>query len=213
MTVAPKRGAGLLAGLTAAWDAARGVPLRLAVTAKGSDTPVLELAATDIGYGSVPSDRFIAPTRPAPSTSSSTCRRRASHSARQGHAHRAAVTGAAAVSRATGFTVDAPARLAGRARQEIRLVGQGKHAGALVLYGHGLGGLAVLETPKSASSAKADRSLRRLPSVALGGVSGHELSTALGTAVRWTSGGVTYTLVGSVDAATAHAAARGLAAP
>jgi hypothetical protein len=80
-----------------------------------------------------------------------------------------------------------------------------------VLYGHGLGGLAVLEMPKS---AKADRGLRKLPSVSLGsGVSGRELSTALGTAVRWTSGGVTYTLVGSVDAATAHTAAGGLASP
>jgi outer membrane lipoprotein-sorting protein len=213
VTVSPKHNGGLLAGLTTAWDAARGVPLRLAVTAKGSDKPVLELAATDIGYGSVPADRFIAPNPPGAKHVKLDLPTQRSRSARHGHARRSEVTGAAAVSRAAGFSVAAPARLAGRARQDVRLVGKGKHAGALVLYGHGLGGLAVLEMPTSAKSGKADRSLRQLPSVSLGGVSGRELSTALGTAVRWTSGGVTYTLVGSIDAATAHTAARGLASP
>jgi hypothetical protein len=50
-----------------------------------------------------------------------------------------------------------------------------------------------------------------LPSVSISpGVSGQELDTALGTMVRFTRGGVTYTVLGSVPAAAADAAARGL---
>lgn len=194
--------------MSAAWDAARGVPLRLAITAKGSDSPVLELSATDIAYERVPASRFVAPDPPGAKhvkldvpTSSSAAERH--HKARHHE-----ITGAAAVSRATGFRVAAPARLAGRARQEIRLVGHGKHAGALVLYGQGLGGLAVLELP---TSGKSDHALGQLPAVSVGGASGRELSTALGTVLRWKSGGVTYTLLGSVGSPAARAAARQLA--
>src|SRR5262249_59705102 len=52
--VAPKHDGGLLGGAELAWDAVHGTPLRAAVYASGSSTPVLELKATDISYGGVP---------------------------------------------------------------------------------------------------------------------------------------------------------------
>jgi hypothetical protein len=47
--------------------------------------------------------------------------------------------------------------------------------------------------------------------VSINGSTGQELSTALGTVVRFTRGGVAYTVLGSVPAAAAEQAARGLA--
>jgi len=44
--------------------------------------------------------------------------------------------------------------------------------------------------------------------VSLDGVTGHELSTQLGTLIEWQRGGVTFVLAGSVPSATAETAAR-----
>src|SRR5579884_409854 len=56
--VAPKSSGGLIGGAELAWDAIRGVPLRFALYARGDSSPVLELKATDISYGSVPASVF-----------------------------------------------------------------------------------------------------------------------------------------------------------
>ena len=52
--IAPKDDGGLLGAAELAWDAARGVPLRAAVYAQGTQDPVLELEATEIDYGAIP---------------------------------------------------------------------------------------------------------------------------------------------------------------
>ena len=49
-----------------------------------------------------------------------------------------------------------------------------------------------------------------LPKVSINGATGEELDTALGTVVRFSRGGVDYTVLGSVPPAAAEAAARGL---
>ena len=51
--IAPKDDGGLLGAAELAWDAARGVPLRAAVYAQGTQDPVLELEATEIDYGPI----------------------------------------------------------------------------------------------------------------------------------------------------------------
>ncbi len=56
--LAPRHDGGLLGAVQLAWDAARGVPLKFAVYARGSSTPVLALQATDISYGKVSSSVF-----------------------------------------------------------------------------------------------------------------------------------------------------------
>ena len=58
VTISPKHAAGLLGSAQVAWDAVRGVPLRVAVYARGNPTPVLELKATNISYGAVPASNF-----------------------------------------------------------------------------------------------------------------------------------------------------------
>src|SRR5437588_3457273 len=56
--VSPRPRAGLLGAVELAWDATRGVPLRVAVYASGDSRPVLELRATDVGYGPIPASTF-----------------------------------------------------------------------------------------------------------------------------------------------------------
>jgi hypothetical protein len=95
----------------------------------------------------------------------------------------------------------------------------GGRSAALVTYGQGLGGLAVIEQQATASTARQlnlsqgsgehQRGLS-LPTVTIGGSSAQELDTALGTVVRFTRQGVTYTVLGSVTPSVADAAARAL---
>ena len=125
----------------------------------------------------------------------------------------APVTGLNAVEQQTSFQITAPQALAGLPQNEVRLIQSGNDAGALVTYGQGLGGIAVLEQPadaKSANSAGGDQGQLQLPKVQINGVQGDELDTALGTLLRFQRGGVQYTVVGSVPPAAAEAAARDL---
>lgn len=209
VSVSPKHDGGLLGAASLAWDAARGIPLRVALTAQGSDQPVLELEATDISYGAVPSSALTPPAPPGAKhqrvrLGAMTMGR---HAARH-EKHGRAVRGARAVGARLGDALRAPRMLVGLPRQEVRLVSEdGKAPKALVLYGHGLGGIAVLEERDSGAPAK---QLGQLPKVSIDGATGHELPTALGTVLRWSEGGARYTLVGSLPAAAAEAAARDL---
>jgi outer membrane lipoprotein-sorting protein len=215
--VAPARNGGLLGGAELAWDAATGVPLRAAVYQAGASKPVLELAITDLNYGSVdPGDLTAAPPAGVKVTRVDLRDKGAGHDAAGAHEPTAGPTGLAAVARAVPFTVSAPATLAGLPRSDVRLVGPDKgKQGVLVTYGTGLGGVAVLETaagPEAAAPAPKDKGGDQggLPQPSINGVPGQELATALGTAVRFTRSGVQYVVAGSVRQAVAEAAARGL---
>jgi hypothetical protein len=122
-------------------------------------------------------------------------------------AHPAPAVGPAAVARAVGFRLAAPATLAGLARVEVRSVNLAKTEAALVIYGHGLGTVFVIEQRAGRGSG----GLRSLPSASIDGGSGRELATTLGSLVQFTRGGVTYTVVGSRPAAMIMAAAQALA--
>src|SRR5204862_2722263 len=56
--VAPLQNGGLLGAAELAWDAAHGVPLRIALYARGESKPAVEIAVTDIKFGSVDSSIF-----------------------------------------------------------------------------------------------------------------------------------------------------------
>lgn len=198
--LAPRRHRGLLAGARVAWDAAHGVPLRFDVYAKGQSAPVLGLRATSVSYGPIPGSVFA--FHPPAGTKTDTV---ALPAAGHRHAHRRALSRTAA-RRALGFAPVAPARLAGRARQDLRLVGRPGKSGALALYGHGLDGVAVFER----HARGADRSAQLPTHVSIGGASGHELVTPLGTVLRFDRGGVRYTVIASQPRAAVEAAARGL---
>jgi hypothetical protein len=87
-------------------------------------------------------------------------------------------------------------------------------AAALVTYGQNLGGIAVIEQAAqpgaAAQAAGGDQRGLSLPGVTINGATGHELDTALGTVVQFRARGVDYTVLGSVPAAAADAAARAL---
>jgi outer membrane lipoprotein-sorting protein len=180
--VSPKRNGGLLGGAELAWDAVRGVPLRFAIYARGDNSPVLELKVTDVSYGSVPASDFaIAPPSDAKVVRVSSP---ASHARRE----------------RTSFQAVAPKALAGLQRESVRTFGRG----AFVSYGHTL---VVLEQSGGSRARPAHLSL---PTISVNGATAQKLDTPLGTMIRFTRGGISYTVLGSVPPATAVAAARGL---
>jgi hypothetical protein len=225
--VSPKHDGGLLGDAQLAFDAARGIPLRFAIYARGSTTPVLELKATDISFGTVPTSDF-AVTLPSgaqvvkvstASVKAATARAdgQRARGLRQLKAlkHHANVTGVAAVAGRVPFTLVAPNTLVGLPRRSVALLDWSGKPAALVSYGQNLGGVVVLEQaagsskPASGASSGDHRGLN-LPTVSINGTTGQELDTALGTMVRFTRGKVAYTVIGSVPPAAADAAARGL---
>jgi outer membrane lipoprotein-sorting protein len=208
--VEPKRNGGLLGGAELAWDAVHGTPLRAAVYARGDSSPVLELKVTDISYGAVSSSVFdISPPPNAQVTN-------VNPPAHQENGQRdaAPVTGLQAVQQQTSFPIAAPQTLAGLPQNEVRLIQSGKDAGALVTYGQGLGGIAVIERPadpaQASSGSSGDHSQLTLPTVSVNGAQGEELDTALGTMVRFQRNDVEYTVLASAPPATVQTAARAL---
>jgi outer membrane lipoprotein-sorting protein len=226
VSLSPKHDGGLLGSAALAWDAVHGVPLRIAVYARGSSSPVLELKVTDISYGRIPASDFSAsPPSGAkvvnisvPGTGTGKAETGASRSGERGSKkHGAALTGAAAVAPKLHFKLVAPSKLVGLPQQSVRLLDWGGSPAALVTYGQNLGGIAVIEqsadsaktSPASQSSGDQHHGLN-LPTVSINGATGQELDTALGTMVRFTRAGVAYTVLGSVPPAAADAAARAL---
>ena len=193
--LSPRQHGGLLGALQVGWDAAHGVPLQVAVFARGNSSPVLSLTATDISYGSVPASTFaITPPHGAHVTDLTP------------HADQSGPPAAPSL----GFKVSAPATLAGRPRDHVQTIGSGADTGALATYGTGLDGLLVIERPAANAGKAPAHALGNLPQLSINGSSGSELVTALGTAVTFERGGVSYTVLGSVTKGVAEAAARGL---
>jgi hypothetical protein len=109
--------------------------------------------------------------------------------------------------------------LVGLPRRSVSLLDWAGSPAALVTYGQNLGGIAVVEQdaskahgPSAGTSSGSGEHARglSLPTVSIDGVSARELDTALGTALTFTRGKVAYTVLGSIPAAAAEAAARAL---
>ena len=178
MTVSPSHDGGLLGSAQLAWDVAHGTPLKIAVYAQGSSSPVLALEATDISFGSVPdSDIAVSPPAGAKIVDLSS----QTGSAVSGGSANAPVTGLAAVQAAAPFPVVAPDTLVGLPRRDVRLVGPADSRSVLVIYGQGLGAIIVVERKPDAAKAGQAGMLDALPSISLDGVTAHELATQLGT--------------------------------
>ncbi len=204
VTVSPKHDGGLLGSAQLAFDAARGVPLRLAIYAQGSSTPALALAATNISYGAIPaSDVDISPPAGAKVVDLSSAA--SSHDSGSPSDTTPQVAGLPAVQAAVDFPVAAPDTLVGLPRQDVRLLGKDA---ALVVYGQGLGAMLIVE--RKADPAASNSMLTALPTVALNGLTAHELATQLGTVLAWQQGGRSIVLAGSLPPAAAESAAREL---
>jgi hypothetical protein len=201
VTVSPAHSAGLIGSLDLAWDAAHGVPLEIAVRAQGQSSPALALTVTDISFGPVAASD-LAVTPPA----NAKVIRLGGHAETPSESKGQNVTGLTEVQAAVPFTVVAPDTLVGLPRQSVQLLG-GADKGALVLYGHGLGGIALVE---HAAGSSGNGQAASLPQVALGAATGHELATQLGTVLFFDRSGVSFVLACSMPPAAAEAAARSL---
>ncbi len=224
VSISPKHDGGLLGSAQIAWDALKGVPLRVAVYARNNPTPVLALTATNITYGPVAASDF-AVTPPAGDkvvsiSSTKPAARLRAKAGRVAKARREA-TGLSAVSSRVPFTLAAPSKLVGLPRHTVQLLSWAGKPAALVTYGQNLGGIVVIEQAADASSAaKSAASANQgqggpsrglsLPTVSIHGATGQELSTPLGTVLRFQRAGVAYTVLGSVPATAANLAAQGL---
>jgi outer membrane lipoprotein-sorting protein len=215
--VTPPHSGGLLGAAAVAFDAIRGVPLQFSVYATGATSPVLQLTANDITYGPVDPSAFSV-LQPAGAKVVNVTVPNGPTKGKLAHGkHAASVTGAAAVAAKVHFALVSPTKLVGLPRHTVRLLDWGGSPAALVSYGQNLGGIVVIEqaasgakAPSSSSSRSGHDSALSLPTVSIHGVTGQELDTALGTMIRFTRAGVSYTVLGSVPPVAAEAAARGL---
>jgi outer membrane lipoprotein-sorting protein len=199
--IAPKDDGGLLGAAELAWDAVHGVPLRAAVYAQGQDEPVLELEADEVSYGAIPGSTFdtdppagtrVVEIDPVTGTDA--------------HGRPTRVHGVDAVQKRLDFQLSAPDELAGLPRTDVRLVNAGGEAGALSVYGEGMGAILVLQRPAGPESEPEPG----LPQINIDGATGTALATPLGTLVTFRRGDVSYLVLGSVPPVAAENAARGL---
>ena len=220
VTVSPKQHGGLIGAAQLAWDSRNGIPLRIALYAHGDSTPVLELVASNVRFGAQPASVFALGTPPKGTKVVNLTHRSstATHAKNKKKGHQS-VTGVAAVQSKLPFKLSAPPTLAGRQQSEVSLIGEGSDAGALVTYGEGLDGLAVIEQKASGKSSAPSitagsgrrHSQLQFPSFTVApGVTGNVLTTPIGTVVRFERGGIAYTVLGSVTSSTAETAAQGL---
>ncbi|HTP22282.1 MAG TPA: hypothetical protein VMJ65_21920 [Solirubrobacteraceae bacterium] len=213
IVVTPKHSGGLLGRVQLAWDATHGIPLGIAIYSTNSSNPVLELKATHISYHAVSASVFkIRPPAAAKVVRISTPAHAAAAHARRATRTHTELMGLSAVKAHLPFTLVAPSSLGGLPRQSAQLLDWGGSPAALVTYGQGLGGIAVIEQTASSQSGSQNQAPGglNLPTVSINNHSAQELPTALGTVLRVKSGGVQYTLIGSVPPAAAEAAARKL---
>jgi outer membrane lipoprotein-sorting protein len=224
--VTPKHDGGLLGSVQLAWDASRGIPLGIAIYSNSSSTPVLELKATSISYGAVSSHVFsikapagahVVSIGSLGGGAGATGAMRAHKAGKEkaGKAHVQATT-PAQVQAKLPFTLAAPDNVVGLNRQSVSALNWSGSPAALVTYGEGLGGIAVIEqtaSGQSSSQSSGGGSGLSLPTVTINSaknISGQELSTPLGTVLTFSTGGVDYTVLGSVPAVAANAAAKAL---
>jgi hypothetical protein len=201
--ISPKDDGGLLGAAELAWDAERGVPLRAAVYAQGSDDPVFEVVATKVAYGPIKAADLAATPHPnARTVEINPDKLRANAKATN-------VTGVDAVQRRLDFRLAAPEQLAGLTRKRVALLELGDAKGAVSVYGEGLGTIAVFQY-RTSDKGHAGLSDLNLPEINIDGRTGKELATALGTAVSFERDGVAYLVAGLVPPVAAENAARGL---
>jgi outer membrane lipoprotein-sorting protein len=204
---APSHDGGLLGRVELSFDAGNGIPLRGAVYSSESSSPVLELAATGVNFEAVPASVFeISPPEGAKVVDLS------AKGMKGADGKPTQAIGAEAVRGAIDFPLAAPQSLAGLPQSDVRAIELDGHTAALVTYGKGLGGIAVIESKSSpeGDAAMGGPGALGLPKIAIGDVKGEELDTALGSVLRFSREGVDYIVLGSVPPAAVEAAARGL---
>jgi outer membrane lipoprotein-sorting protein len=212
---------GMIGGLQLAWDAAHGIPLDVALYAKGSSSPVLELQATNINVGTVPASDFKIGIPPGAKVNKVDTTHGSGQGTTAGAHHGAFKAGAqdlATVRAALPFALDAPPSLDNLAQSSVRQLTVNGQPAALLTYGEQLGTVVVLEraagantqAPGAGSGGGDNGGRLSLPTTSINGANASVLPTAIGTLISFERNGISYTIAGSVPRGVAEAVARGL---
>ena len=191
------------------------LPLELSLYAQGRPEPVFSWRVSDLDVGPIPAERFTFQVPPGarvvPFDEGED--RRSEPAMRAGAEQPSEVDTVAEAQRRVDFEIGELANPSdGRELTGVYLKG---NDGVVLTYGSGWGTIVLAQgsrndgAPATQRAATGDSDLA-LPKVDLGGVEATELSTPIGTGLRWDADGVSYVLAGSVPAADLERAAREL---
>jgi outer membrane lipoprotein-sorting protein len=212
MTLRPKdEGSTLVDHGRALIDSETFLPLELALYAQGRPDPVFSWRVTSLDVGTVPAERFQFQTPPGARVIPFDEGREGRHKPemRAGTEPKEVETVAEA-QKLVDFEIGELAQPpGGRELTGVYLKGAG---GVVLTYGSGWGTVVLAQGPQQGgtSAPEAAGGDPALPTVDLGGVEATELSTPIGTGLRWNANGVAYALAGSVPAPELERAAREL---
>jgi hypothetical protein len=214
MTLRPKdEGSTLVDHGRALIDSETFLPLELALYAQGKPDPVFSWRVSSLDVGNVPAERFDFQTPPGarviPFEEGQEESRKPDMRA---GAEPKEVETVAEAQRLVDFEIGELATPPGG--RELRGVYLKGADGVVLTYGSGWGTVVLAQGPQQdgasvprTGTAGGDPAL---PKVDIGGVEATELSTPVGTGLRWSAGGVSYALAGSVPAPELERAAREL---
>ena len=214
MTLRPKdEGTTLVDHGRALIDSETFLPLELAVYAQGKPDPVFSWRVSSLDVGTVPAERFQFQAPPGARVIPFDDGREERHKPEmRAGAEPKEVETVAEAQRLVDFEIRELANPpGGRDLTGVYLKGAD---GVVLTYGSGWGTVVLAQGPQP-DGASAPRPGTAggdpaLPTVDLGGVEATELSTPIGTGLRWNAGGISYALAGSVTASELERAAREL---
>ena len=214
LTISPKDEASTLVERGRALiDSETYLPLQLSLYAESSPDPVFSWSVSGLDVGPVPAERFDFQTPPGAKVVPLDEGEDRRHQEGDAGTKPREVETMAEAQRLVGFEIleltDPPG---GRELTGVYLKGSD---GVVLAYGSGWGTVVLAQAPGQTGAtvpqAGAAESDLALPKVDLGGgVEATELSTPVGSALRWSAGGVSYVLAGSVPAGELERAAREL---
>ena len=190
------------------------LPLELSLYAQGRPDPVFSWRVSELDVGPVPAERFTFQVPPgAEVVPFDEDRGERREPEMRAGAEPTEVETVAEAQRLVDFEISELATPpGGRGLKGVYLKGPD---GVVLTYGSGWGTVILAQAaqeggaapPRMAAAGDSDLAL---PKVDLGGVEATELSTPVGTGLRWNEGGISYVLAGSVPASELERAAREL---
>jgi outer membrane lipoprotein-sorting protein len=189
------------------------LPLELSLYAQGKPDPVFSWRVSDLDVGPVPAERFQFEAPPGATVIPLDEGR---EELREPETHAGAepreVETVAEAQRLVDFEIgELASPPGGRGLTGVYLKGTD---GVVLTYGSGWGTVVLAQGPQpdgaSVPRPGAAGGDLALPTVDLGGIEATELSTPVGTGLRWNADGVSYALAGSVPASELESAAREL---
>ena len=191
------------------------LPLELSLYAQGRPDPVFSWRVSDLDVGPIPAERFTFQVPPGARVVpfDGGRKERPEPGMRADVGQPSEVKTVAEAQRSVDFEIGELANPPdGRELTGVYLKGVD---GVVLTYGSGWGTVVLAQGQQESGAALPQSGAQggdlALPTVALGdGVEATELSTPIGTGLRWNAGGVSYVLAGSVPAAELERAAQEL---